>query len=155
MTPPPTPSPGPGRGAPRGARASKLAQYGSKRRSKSQDGLQDGPRYFKMGQDSLRHTPKRPQDCPRRIQVSFEPLTAPSKMPKSFQKPKGNPCFWQSRLFTSDGPLGPQDGPKMAQESPKRGPRRPKVAPRSPKRRPRALQDGPKTPFESLRGGGL
>eukprot|EP00959_Pyramimonas_sp_CCMP1952_P266665 5575322-Pyramimonas_sp.AAC.1 len=39
-----------------------MAQYCSKRASKLQDGLQDGPCYFKMGQDSIRHTPKRPQD---------------------------------------------------------------------------------------------
>eukprot|EP00959_Pyramimonas_sp_CCMP1952_P368113 7710926-Pyramimonas_sp.AAC.1 len=42
-----------------------MAQYCSKRASKSQDGLQDGPCDFKMGQYSLRHTPKRPQDNPK------------------------------------------------------------------------------------------
>eukprot|EP00959_Pyramimonas_sp_CCMP1952_P029445 618377-Pyramimonas_sp.AAC.1 len=42
-----------------------MAQEGSKRASKSQDGLQDGPCYFKKGKDSFRQTPKRPQDSPK------------------------------------------------------------------------------------------
>ena len=163
----PPPSPARGRGLPLplppplgqegggygGARASKMAQDGSKRRSKSQDGLQDGPRYFKMGQDSLRHTSKRPQDSPKTDPSALRALHGALQDAKTLQKLRGNQCVWQSRHAASDGLRKPQDGPKMAQESSKRGPRRPKTAPRSPKKRPRALQDGPKTPFESLRGG--
>ena len=155
MTPPPTPtpSPGPGGGGPGGLRASKMAQDGSKRRSKSQDGLQDGPRYSKMGQDSLRHTSKRPQDSPKTDPSALRALHGALQDAKTLQKPREDQCVWHSRIFASDELWKPQDGPKIAQKSPKRGPRKPKTAPRSPKRRPRALKDGPKTPFESLRGG--
>ena len=154
-TPPPTPSPGPGRGGYRGLRASKMAQDGSKRASKSQDGLQDGPCYFKMGQDGLRHTSKRPQNSPKTDPSAIRALHGALQDAKTVQKPRENECVWHPRLFASDEPLGPQDGPNMAQKSPNKGPRKPNTAPRSPKRRPRALQDGPRTPFESFRGGTL
>eukprot|EP00959_Pyramimonas_sp_CCMP1952_P371540 7780043-Pyramimonas_sp.AAC.1 len=42
-----------------------MAQDGSKRRSKSQDDFQDGPRYSSMCQYSLRHASKRPQGSPK------------------------------------------------------------------------------------------
>ena len=101
-----------------------MAQDGSKRRSKSQDGLQDGPRYFKMGQDSLRHTSKRPQDSPKTDPSALRALHGALQDAKTLQTPRGNQGFWHSRLFASDGLWKPQDGPTIAQKSTKRGPRR-------------------------------
>eukprot|EP00959_Pyramimonas_sp_CCMP1952_P373147 7814633-Pyramimonas_sp.AAC.1 len=105
-----------------------------------------------MGQDSLRHTPKMSQDSPKTDPSARRALHGVLQDANTVQKPRENQWFWHYRLFASDGLWMPQDGPKMAQKRPKRGPRRPKTAPRSPKRRPRALQEGPKMPFESLRG---
>ena len=107
-----------------------------------------------MAQDSLRHTSKRPRDCPKTDPSALRAFNGTLQDAKILQKPRENQCFRHSRLFASDGLWHPQDGPKLPQESPKRGPRRPKTAPRAAKNAPRTAQDGSKTAFVSLRGGG-
>eukprot|EP00959_Pyramimonas_sp_CCMP1952_P067775 1414589-Pyramimonas_sp.AAC.1 len=99
-----------------------------------------------MGQDSLRHTCKRPQDGPKTVSGALRSLQGPPQEAKTDQKLKGNPCVVLSRSFASDGLMSLEMAPK-----------RPKIAPRGPqdgpKSAPRAAQEGPKTTFLSLRRG--
>ena len=115
----------------------KMAPRGPQR---AQDGLQDGPTYLKMAQDSLRHASKRLQDGSKTVSSALRALQGPPQEAKMAPKPKENQCFLPSRLFASDGLLRPQDGSKMAQEGPKRGPRGPQERP---KRAPRGSCSGP------------
>ena len=113
-----------------GVRASKMAQEGSKRASKSQDGLQDVPRYFKMAQDSLRHTSMRPQGCPKTDPSAFRAFNGTLQDAKILQKPKklnvlGIFAFSPFRFrWAWASSRWPQYGPRELQEGPKRAPRR-------------------------------
>ena len=116
---------------------------------RAQDGLQDGPRYFKMAQDSLRHASKRPQDGPKTVSSALRALQGPPKDAKIIQKPIENQCLLYFSLFrfrwALEASRWPQDGPREPQEGPKRAPIRPQE-------RPRALQERPKrAPRRSVR----
>ena len=110
------------------------------------DGLQDGPRYFKMTEDCPRRASKRPQDGPKTVSRALRALQGlpPPARGQTGSKTWGNQCLLRSCFFASDGLLRPQDGPKMAQERPKRGPRGPQDGPKSAQERPKTA---PRRPF--------
>ena len=96
-----------------------------------------------MAQDSSQHASKRLQHRPNAD--SSDQGASPSQL-------KGNQCALPSRLFASDGLLGPQDGSKIPQEGPRRGPGWPQECPKAPQERPKR---GPRGSFEGPDGGTL
>ena len=143
-------------GAPREAlerpRWPKIAPRGSQGRKMASEIAQDTSRWVKIASDI---PPKGPKAAPRRIQVPFEPSTAPSKRHTSI-KHLGKPMYFAFSPFrfrwASEASRWLQDGPREPQEGPKRAPRRPQDRPRSLQERSKTA---PRRNLSASEGGGL
>ena len=117
----------------------KMAPRGLQSRKMASKMAHATSRWVKIASDI---PPRGPKTAPRRIQVPFEPSTAPSKMPKPFKSLGKIMCFafspfrfrWalEASRWPQDGPREPQEGPKKAQDGPKIAQEAPKSAPRRP-----------------------
>ena len=112
-------------------------QEGLRERKMASKMAQDSSRWLKIASDTH---PRGLETAPRRIQVPFEPSTAPSKMPKSF-KSLGKINVLVILAFSLPMGFGIL---KMAPSWPKRAPRGAQEGPRRPQERPRTLQERPK-----------
>ena len=115
----------------------KMAPRGAPSRKMASKMAQDTSIWVKIASDI---PPRGPKTAPRRIQVPFEPSTAPSKMPKPVK------CLGEVNvlgILAFSLPMG-FGILKMAPRWPKRAPRGAQEGPRRPQERPRTLQERPK-----------
>ena len=117
----------------------KMAPRGAPSRKMASKMAQDTSRWVKIASDI---PPRGPKTAPRRIQVPFEPSTAPSKMPKPFKSlgkisvvgilafslPMSLWGLKMAPIWPKRAPRGAEYGSKIAQEAPKIAPRRPQDA---------------------------
>ena len=116
----------------------KMAPRGAPSRKMASKMAQDTSRWVKIASDI---PPRGPKTAPRRIQVPFEPSTAPSKMPKPFKSLREINVFG---ILAFSLPMG-FGSLKMAPRWPKRAPRGAQEGPRRPQDRPRGAQERSKT----------